>query len=129
METTGITTPSGYKVTIKQSLTYSERRQVQKLFYSASNPKTGEIDNGVTIDATDLLLKLLVTQLTYPDGRTVVGGGSVFLVLDTLPDADIDAIYDEIDKLSNTITIFPTKDEKRGLSSSSSSNSTGTEKA
>ena len=111
MEPIVFQTPSGHSVTIKPTLTYPEKRRLQRVILSGAkiDPDTGErsIDMGIQIEAQDALLKMMVIRLILKSGRTLESGDAVYSGLSDLPDADIQAIYDKLDDVTRDIDIFP----------------------
>jgi hypothetical protein len=101
-----ITTPSGYKVTLKEEadLTYRDRRSIQRVFLSKAqinneNNKSNINLNATTIlDAQEALLKLIIVSIADKDGKAL--DGDLFeVVMNWKNPADADAVFDVVDEL------------------------------
>lgn len=77
-----ITTPSGYKVTVKDFITFGQRRELERILISASkvNPQTqtmGEISPSALYDVQDKAVEMLVTQIEKGHEQQIIASGFV----------------------------------------------------
>jgi hypothetical protein len=101
-----ITTPSGYKVELKEEtdLTYRDRRSIQKVFLSDTEISNGTdaknfgINAGTILDAQDALLKIMLLSITDKDGKALEG--DLFEVVMNWKNAeDADAIFNVVNEV------------------------------
>jgi hypothetical protein len=101
-----ITTPSGYKVTLKEEsdLTYRDRRSIQKVFLSGTklsqntNKEDFEINAGTILDAQEALLKTMLLSITDKDDQAVSGDLYEF-IMNWKNAQDADAVFDVVNEI------------------------------
>src|SRR5947209_2665048 len=119
-DTIEITTPSGYKVTIKSFLTFGERRQIQRVYakYSHYDQTGTPIMSGEGVyEAGDLAVSLLVKRILDPQSNDITGKNPLQTILSFRDELDARAIYTAIDDIRNPAE--PTEDETKKFNSTS----------
>src|SRR5689334_2289407 len=127
MEDKVITTPAGYKVTIKPGLTFAEKRQIQRVYADNTvfNPETEkyEVKGSAVYDDEDATLKFMVKQILDPNGSDITSANPLKVVLGWANEADAKAVYDAVNEADKASTLT---DEQKKTRNSISSNSTAT---
>lgn len=117
MESTVITTPSGYQVTFKPFVTIGDKRQIQRVLMKTAkidpnDPKNMEFDSSALYDAQDLAVKLLIEKIDKPgeDAYRKTDPDEILKAVLSWPEEDGDLVYARI----NALTENPLPKEKKG---------------
>lgn len=102
MENVEITTPSGYKVTLKSNLNYGEYTQIQEMMQAKATfdpiNKTGVVPGSVVGEANRKALEFLLVKVISPDG---IEATSPVEAINNMPARDGIIIRDKIDELTS----------------------------
>lgn len=102
MENIELTTPSGYKVTLKPNLNYGEYTQIQEMMQAKATfdpiNKTGTVPGSVVGEANRKALEFLLIKVINPDGTEA---SSPVDAINNMPARDGILVRDKIDELTS----------------------------
>ena len=107
-----ITTPGGYKIEVKEKLTYEDRRELQKAMLDRVRYTVDirgrripePISASVIMEVQEIALRRSLVSIIRPDGSLVEGYLYDYLVND-VDDEDVDFIFSEIDRLYSPMSL------------------------
>src|SRR5882757_6716723 len=106
METVEFITPSGHKVSLRPYLTYTDKRELRKIYanYMSVNVQTQKTDTTINgramFEAEEYALKAVIQRLAEVSGKVYEGMAAYDAVMAWENEADGDAIIAKVNELT-----------------------------
>lgn len=113
METVEITTPSGHKVYLRPYLTYTDKRELRKIFgqYMTFDMKTKQENNQLNgrakLEAEEYAVKAMVQRVVEVSGKEYTGVDAYNAIMAWQDEKDGDAIFAKMDELTTGKALPP----------------------